>query len=387
MQVGRQLSSATPALRESDARELAQRLSVVARRSPIEGLIEITFRCNLRCAHCYVNRPARDGRAERSELSLTELKRLIDESAAAGCLFLTFSGGEPLLRPDFPALYRHAVRAGLIVTVFTNGTLVTDAIAGLFDDLRPDSVEISLYGLTRETYERITGVRGSHGLCLAGIERLRSRGIALRLKTMALTWNAHELADLKRFAEGLGAPFRFDGQLNPRIDCGSSCYRALQLTPEALQLLDASFEGRLDEMRRAFDHAQRRAPKENVAVFDCAAGRTTFTIDPGGRLLPCPLLRRTAFDLRQGSFAQGWNGPLAAAVERSWRTSSPCRSCALMSLCDSCPGANELETGDVESPVATFCRLAHRRAAAILGPAAGHRPDAACCLPREPQPA
>jgi radical SAM protein with 4Fe4S-binding SPASM domain len=380
MSDGGQLASAREAIPEGDTAELAARLRVVERRIPIEGLIETTFRCNLRCAHCYVSQPASSRAAADDELSLARLVRLVDELAEAGCLFLTFSGGEPLLRADFPELYRHAIRAGLVVSVFTNGTLLSEAAVDLFDEWRPDYVEISLYGMTPLTYERVTQVPGAYDRCRQGIERLHSRGIGLRLKAMALAWNVHELDEMERFARGLAVPFRFDGQLNPRIDCGVSRYRELQLTPAAMVALDIGRASRLDEMRRVLDPARQCAPRELAGVYGCSAGRTTFSVDAQGRLLLCPLSRREGYDLRTGTFAEGWRESLSRMRARSWRSASPCRSCSLIALCDSCPGANELEGGDVETPVAVFCEIAHRRAAAIVGGVSGHRADAACCL-------
>jgi radical SAM protein with 4Fe4S-binding SPASM domain len=365
--------------RESDSADLAKRLRAVERRIPLEGLLETTFRCNLRCAHCYVSCAAGDAEALRHELPLSRWTRLLDELADAGGLFVTFSGGEPLLRPDFADLYRHALRAGLMVSVFTNGTLLDARYVDLFDEWRPEHIEISLYGSTRETYERVTGVAGSFGRCQRGVEALHARGIALRLKSVALGWNAHELADMERLASGLGVPFRFDGQLNPRVDCRPSPYRELQLAPQTLVAIDALSTVRLDEMRRclAGSTCSVAAP---APLYGCSAGLTSFTVDPAGRLLLCPLSRRAGFDLRQGAFAEGWHEFLAAARSREWRTSSPCRTCALMPLCDSCAGANEMESGDVEVPVGVFCEIAHRRAQAGGCLPAGHRLDAGCCL-------
>src|SRR5687768_13165446 len=122
-----------------------ERVGIDARRIPIEGTVETTFRCNLRCAHCYVNEAVGDFATRDRELSLERLKELIDEIVAAGTLFVLFTGGEILVRPDFPELYEYAVKKGLLVTVFTNGTLVTDRIADLFAEYRPDTIEISLY--------------------------------------------------------------------------------------------------------------------------------------------------------------------------------------------------------------------------------------------------
>jgi MoaA/NifB/PqqE/SkfB family radical SAM enzyme len=170
-------------------------------------VLEPTFRCNLRCVHCYVNKPAGSAEEKARELTTARLIQVIDEIADAGCLNLLLTGGEVLLRPDFEELYRHALRRGMLVTVYTNGTLVTDRIADLFDRHRPLLVEISLYGMTRATYERVTGVPGSFDRCLDGIRRLVERGVPLKLKTMALSWNAHEVADMQAFAAELGVGF------------------------------------------------------------------------------------------------------------------------------------------------------------------------------------
>ena len=109
--------------------DLGRRLDLTRRRIPIDGTIETTFRCNLTCAHCYVNKPADSRETHARELPLPRLLRLIDEITEAGTLFLLLSGGEPLLRHDFPELYRYAVRRGLLISLFTNATLVTDDIA------------------------------------------------------------------------------------------------------------------------------------------------------------------------------------------------------------------------------------------------------------------
>ena len=115
-------------------------------------------------------------------------------------------------------------------------------------------------------------------------------------------------------------------------------------------------------------------------VYTCGAGQVAFTVDPYGRLQMCQLSRRAAFDLREETFASIWNELFPALRARKWQANAVCRRCNLISLCGSCPGAAEMETGDIEALVPEFCRIAHGRAFAVMGDASGHRQDASCCL-------
>ena len=137
---------------------------MLAGRLPANGTIEVTRRCPLDCQHCYNNLPMGDKTGSR-EFSYKALPP-IDEIVEAGCLWLLFTGGEIFARRDFLDIYTHAKRKGLIITLFTNGTLITPQIADYLIQWRPFNIEITLYGATRETYERLTGVAGSFDRCL-----------------------------------------------------------------------------------------------------------------------------------------------------------------------------------------------------------------------------
>jgi radical SAM protein with 4Fe4S-binding SPASM domain len=362
--------------------ELLGEMRAEERRLPVEGTLETTYRCNLNCVHCYVNEPAGSREARDRELSLTRLKALVDEIVEAGCLNMLLTGGEVLVRPDFPELYLYAIHKGLRITVFTNGVLVTEAVADLFDRYRPLMVEVSLYGATRETYERITRVPGSYAKCLRGIERLRSRGIPLKLKTMAMTWNVDEIDAMRELAGQLGLEFKHDGLLNPRVDCGANRNGELQLRPEQVVALDLRDPGRARRLREACEEALQPGAEVTGGefVYTCGAGRNSFTVDPYGQLQMCQLSRRASFDLRESSFAAGWNDYFPKLRERRWQSNSVCRSCSLISLCGSCPGAAELETGDPEAAVTQFCEITHLRTHTLMGEVSGHRRDATCCL-------
>jgi MoaA/NifB/PqqE/SkfB family radical SAM enzyme len=174
---------------------------VVAQRIPLIGTIEVTRRCPLTCAHCYNNLPMADQGARRSELTYDEHCRILDEITEAGCLWLLYTGGAILARKDFLDIYTYAKQKGLIITLFTNGTLITPRVADYLVQWRPFSVEITLYGRTKETYERLTGIPGSYQRCLQGIRLLMERSLPVKLKTVAVTSNKHEIWDMKRFVE------------------------------------------------------------------------------------------------------------------------------------------------------------------------------------------
>jgi radical SAM protein with 4Fe4S-binding SPASM domain len=334
-----------------------------AERHPLLGGIELTFRCNLACVHCYVNRPAGDREARAGEMTTAGIHRIIDEITEAGCLHLQITGGEPLLRPDFLEIQDHAVRNGLLVTLYTNGTLLTPEIADHFAALPPNAVEITLYGRTPGTFERVTRRPGSFDRCMRAVDLLLERGIRLALKTMVLRANRHELAAMKAFAEERGCPFRYDVTVNSRLDGapGPADCRISEEEAIELELADA----RRVEGWRKFWREQAGPPNRPEYLYQCGAGRRSFHIDPAGRLTACIMVREPAYDLRRGTFREAWDEFMPAVLERKWDLDVPCRTCRLYALCGQCPGIAHLETGDARRPVPYLCRLAHRRAEAF----------------------
>ncbi|MCK5305910.1 MAG: radical SAM protein [Candidatus Omnitrophica bacterium] len=329
----------------------------VSVRIPLGGTVEPTLRCNLKCAHCYV---AYDHK--KKEMTYKEICHILDEITNAGCLWLLITGGEPLLRDDFLDIYTYAKKKGLIITLFTNGTLVTSQIADYLRDWPPFVVEITLYGMTKETYEKVTGVRGSFERCIKGIKLLLERKIPLKLKTMVTIINQHELWDIKKYAQDLGVQFHFDSALNPRLD-GSKAPCKLRISPEKVIEFDLADAERLKvwkEFCRKF-----WGPVKSDKLYICGAGRTSFHIDPYGGLSICMMSRDPSYNLRRGSFQEGWYDFIGKFREQKPKTDYKCRKCDLSFLCGLCPAWAKLENGDPESPVDYLCRIAHLRAEAF----------------------
>lgn len=271
------------------------KLSQLPARFPLACQWEITCRCNLRCVMCYTdcrNRPD----FLRHELATDEILRLMDEMAEAGTLEICLTGGEPLARPDFFTLYEHAIRQGFLVTLFTNGTLIHEAEADYFAELRPHRIEISLHGVTPQTFERVTLGMGSYRRCLEAIGLLLDRRLPLVLKSTALTLNRHEILAIKRYVDSLGAvSFKLGEELRPDLNGSNEPFRYALSEQEVTALNQEDTELREETCRQ-----------KTVTPMPCESGMHRFHIDAYGRLQLCSGNRAESYDLRRGSFREGF---------------------------------------------------------------------------------
>ena len=350
------------------------------KRSPTSGTFELTWRCNLSCAHCYNNLPAGDVAARRAELTREEHFRILDEVADAGCLWLLYTGGEIFTRRDFLDIYTYAKRKGFLITLFTNGTAITPHIAEFLAEWRPFKIEITLYGRTRETYERFTRVLGSYDRCMRGIRLLVDRGLPLSLKTVVTSVNRVEFSAMRQFAEDeLGVKFRFDGMVNARLD-GAPGPAALRLKPEEIVALDLADAVRRDEWVRvaAMPLAPADANGGVGPLYSCGAGVHGFSVDPYGTLRICALSTSDGYDLRSGNFREGWEQALGRIRSKPATRRTKCTDCALKALCGMCPAMGEREHQDAEAAVEPFCEVGHLRAIALGVPVPPHGHCAYC---------
>lgn len=366
---------------EAFSRSIHQRY--FGKRAPMEVSIEVTRRCPLECLHCYNNLPMGDSAARAQELTFAEHCRLLDELVEAGCLWILYTGGEIFARPDFLDIYTEAKKRGFLVTLFTNGTLISPRVADHLAEWRPFAIEITLYGATRETYEALTQIPGSYDRCMRGIRLLLERNLPLKLKTVPTTVNQHEVYAMQRMAEEeFGVEFKFDPLVNPRIDCSQSPL-AVRLSPEdavALEFFDPRRKAeyrRLAEMDRARDQSEKTVAG---TVYACGGGHRGCAIDPTGKMTICVLSHREGYDWRAGNFHEGWEGPLREIRSRERKKATICTNCRIQSLCSMCAANGELENGDTEQPVEFLCQVAHLRAYTLGYDVAEHG-DCACCKP------
>jgi radical SAM protein with 4Fe4S-binding SPASM domain len=336
-------------------------------RVPMQVSIEVTRRCPLECLHCYNNLPMGDMEAKRRELTKEEHFKMLDELVEMGCFWLLYTGGEIFARKDFLEIYTYAKQKGFLITLFTNGTIINEAIADYLEEWPPFAIEITLYGRTRETYEALTAVPGSYDRCLRGIKLLKERGLPLKLKTVATSINKHEVMAMRRFTEEqLGVEFKIDGQINPRIDCSQSPL-AVRLTPEEVVALDMSMPKGASEYLRLANHELESPPRATPSetVYSCGGGFNSFAINAYGEMGICVISQQETFDIRQTGLNPAWEHSLRELRSRKRTQITKCVDCRIKSLCGMCPANGEMENGDRESPVEFLCHVAHLRAATI----------------------
>ena len=206
----------TPTEYGSLVREMLRRAALD--RQPAHGAFELTSRCNLSCRMCYVRQAAGDMTQAAKELPASAWLELARQAVDNGMVFLLLTGGEVFLRRDFFEIYEPLTRMGLVLALFTNGTLITKDIAARLAQAPPSRTEITLYGATAATYEAVTGMPGSFAACCAGIEALVSHRVPLGLKTTITRQNVGELEAMRQMAHNWGVPFSAGWLLSRRPD-------------------------------------------------------------------------------------------------------------------------------------------------------------------------
>jgi len=310
---------------------------------PFNVIFEITYRCNLRCQHCYIPEVNR----HKDELTTEEIESVIDQLAELGCLYLTLTGGEVLLRPDFFRIARYAKRLGFALRIFTNGTLVTPQIADKIAEIMPMTVDISIYGNKGGTHDQVTRAKGTWERSMNAVRMLRERGVRTVMKLPLMTLNVGEYKEVQQVAEEIGAECRMDPTIAAMDDHNTD---TLPLRIDAKALYEVFSD------RQLFPQEQPAGAESPI----CEAGRNTIGISPTGEIYPCIQLQLSAGNIRDRSLKEIWeNGPIMHQL-RNLRVQDlkHCATCKLQKYCNRCPGLAHLEDGDWLGRSSRACQIA-----------------------------
>jgi radical SAM protein with 4Fe4S-binding SPASM domain len=320
---------------------------------PYHVQLEVTWRCNWRCVHCYQD----DHSVE--VLALADFERLFDELRAAGTMHLIITGGEPLVRGDLFDVLAAARGHGLAITLYTNGHRVTaDVAARLAEAIA--LAEISILAGDDALHDELCRVRGAAARAWAGIEHLARVGVDVVVKTPLLAPAVATLPALDARVRGLGLVWNPDPELS-RSYAGAAFPLAYALSPEQL----ARFYAALPQYR---PRPGLRSADAGAPGGLCLAGRRFAFIDARGDVYPC-LSFKTAGDgtrlgnIRDTPFAEIWRAhPMLSAIRAATRDSfGRCATCT--GACSPCMAANFEEHGELFTPARARC---HARRLPVL---------------------
>jgi radical SAM protein with 4Fe4S-binding SPASM domain len=334
--------------------------------------IELTERCNSNCLHCYINRPATDTEAKKRELSTEEVKDILKQAASLGFLSARFTGGEPLLREDFEEIYLYARKQGLRVIVFTNATLLSERYADLFARIPPlEMIEVTLYGMSRRSYEAVSRNPGSFSAARRGIELLLAKKVPFIVKGTVLPPNKSELDDFESWAATIpwmnkqpGYALFLDLRCRRDSEEKNRTIRKMRLSPEEGRKILERTHNYVEKMK---EFCEKFIAPPGDRLFTCGAGIGGGTVDSYGWLQPCMMLRHPdcVYDLKKGSLKDAIVNFFPILRER--KSHNPeylkrCARCFLKGLCEQCPGKSWIEHGGLDTPVEYLCDVAHEQA-------------------------
>jgi len=311
---------------------------------PAQAILELTYRCNLSCVHCYVDVD------EPDELTLEEWKGVIDQLKGAGTIYLLLTGGEIMMRADFLEIAAYARRSGFVLILMTNCTLLTPDIAQDIAELKPYSITTSLYGASAATHDSVTRVAGSYERTLEGIKLLVEHGLAPLVQTVIMKSNLNELEEIQRLVAKLGARARLDIGIVPSK---TGADFPLLCEPDEEELVGCGWCPDTPSVI----HSNGQGP--------CKAGKAMCSVSPNGDVFPCSIFPLKLGNLKQSSFDIIWRLEPRAELRylRSMRRTDlyACNQCHLAAYCQRCTGIAYLESGRFDGPSTSACRQAQMR--------------------------
>lgn len=348
-----------------DGTTIEQQMFAMAteKKVPLYGVLELLPLCNLNCDMCYV-RMSREEMEEVGRLrTMEEWTKTAEDMMKAGTLFVLLTGGEPLLYPHFRELYQKLRELGMIITINTNGTLIDEAWADFFAENKPRRINITLYGASNETYERLCHYPGGFDKAVNGIRLLRERNIDVKVNGSLAKANVDDRMKIIELGESLDAPVRIDTYMYPSVRERNHAYNnQARLDPEMaakarVEVLQREMGEEVFAQYRKIQLDEAENTPEGEAVpgqMACRAGKSSFVVNWQGEMRSCVVLDKPSIPLRDVEFEEAWK--FTKKETESLRISARCSSCKLRKVCNTCVAAAIAETGKADGVPEYLCR-------------------------------
>ena len=333
---------------------------------PIGGNFELTARCNFDCPMCYVHLKQEDIDAQGRELTAAQWIDIARQARDMGMIFALLTGGEPFVRKDFFEIYHAMKEMGLLVSINSNGSMLSGEILRKLIEDPPFRINVSLYGGTPETYCAMCG-RNAYDQVVENVAALRAAGIDVRLNVSITPYNRQDLAAICQKAQELNVHAKVSCYMFPsvRVNGGKFGYgdrlSPVEAARAAVEWDQIRFEPEIFA-QRAKAVAERSLVEERECAVDvdegvkCRAGRTAFWMTWDGHMRPCGMMPYpTAYPLEVG-FKEAWD-QIRAAVQEI-RTPAKCVGCSKRGVCTICASVCVTETGRFDGVPEYACAMA-----------------------------
>lgn len=317
---------------------------------PIAGNFELTARCNFNCPMCYVHQSAETVAERGGELTADQWLGIAADAQKKGMIFALLTGGEPLIRKDFFEIYDGMKALGLMISINSNGSLLGGEILERFLQDPPFRFNISLYGGSNDTYQKMCG-SAAYDRVRENIRSLRAAGISVSLNLSITPYNRGDLAAIYADAVDLGVNVKASSYMYPPVRLGEECYgsgnrlsawEAAQSSVQwdALRFTPEEFALRAENLQHAVAEG---CPMETDTGIRCRAGSSSFWVTWDGKMMPCGMMTTPVANLRQESFEAAWDR--IRAETGKIRGPEACGTCDYRQVCSVCAAVCFTETG------------------------------------------
>lgn len=354
-------------IEELQSNEKILALRAAAMHVPLAGTFELISACNMNCRMCYIRTASKEMKSQGSMLTAGEWIQIASEARDKGLLYLLLTGGEPFLYPEFEQLYSWLGESGIVVMLNTNGTLLTEERADLLLRYPPRKVNISLYGASEETYDKVCRYPEGFYKTLQAVRLLKKRNIPVKLNSSLTPLNGYDLEEMHRIAEQLEVPLQVTPYMFPPVrKNGIDTAAFIRFAPEeaakmVIENAKISFgssglyqewlKSKLDEYEK-----YRKNPYLNRKCgFSCFASKNNFWINWKGEMLPCGMLGINGMRVSEHGFAECWEK--TGKSGQNIPNPEKCCTCDMRPLCKVCSAASMAETDSWDKSPEYLCSM------------------------------
>ena len=320
---------------------------------PLSVHIDVTYRCNERCSHCYLDHD------DYGEMTTAEIKNVLDQLAEAGVFFLVLSGGEVFMRRDFLEIVEYARKLLFNVKIKTNGVMVHEYEARRLRELGVEQMQLSVYSHRPSVHDAITKLPGSLRRTIDSIKFMKSQGLKVTMSNVLMTVNREDQAGTHALAKALGVDYTLDPTVTPKLD-GDTSILSLRVDDDVLDevFADPELVGDVEE----FCKPPAAVDDDVMEGYSCSAGHTACYINPYGEVFPCVQFPLPTGSVRKQKFSDIWYQSPQMNEVRSIKVKDlpVCSTCSHAGSCTRCPGLAYME-GNMRGPSTSDCMKSYHR--------------------------